>query len=189
MLLCEAAGFDVIIVETVGVGQSETAVHRMTDFFLLLMLAGAGDQLQGIKRGIMELCDALFLTKADGNNVQNVQRAQAEYMSALHFYPPKNSGWIPKVGRCSSLENTGMDAIWNVITEHHDWLNNRGFLHQNRLNQDLEWMHETLQNRILDNFYTHPEYTKILASLEEKIRNKEVTPFAAAEQLFGLIKD
>jgi LAO/AO transport system kinase len=188
MLLCEAAGFDVIIVETVGVGQSETAVHRMTDFFLLLMLAGAGDQLQGIKRGIMELCDALFLTKADGNNVQNVQRAKAEYMSALHFYPPKNSGWIPKVGSCSSLENAGMDTIWNVITEHREWLDSRGFLEQNRVDQDLEWMQETLQNRMLDSLYTHPEYTNALASIEEKIRNKEVTPFAAAEQLFGLIK-
>lgn len=188
MLLCEAAGFDVIIVETVGVGQSETAVHRMTDFFLLLMLAGAGDQLQGIKRGIMELCDALFLTKADGQNVQNVQRAKAEYMSALHFYPPKNSGWTPKVGSCSSLENTGMDAIWQVIVDHHDWLDSRGFLQQNRVDQDMEWMHETLQNRILDSFYTHPQYAHALTSLEEKIRNKELTPFAAAEQLFGLIK-
>jgi len=186
MLLCEAAGFDIIIIETVGVGQSETAVHRMTDFFMLLMLAGAGDQLQGIKRGIMELCDALFITKADGDNLKNVTRAKADYISALHFYPPKPSGWIPKVDACSSLDGSGMDKIWDVVNQHHEWLTNRGMLEQIRLEQDLEWMQETLRDKILDSFYADAQYRENLIRLEKQIREKQITPFKAAEELFEL---
>ncbi len=115
IILCEAAGFDTIIVETVGVGQSETAVHSMVDFFLLLMLAGAGDELQGIKRGIMEMADALVINKADGDNVKKAKLAQLEYKNALHLFPPSESGWIPTVNTCSSLNNKGIEEVWKVI--------------------------------------------------------------------------
>ena len=120
MLLCEAAGFDVILIETVGVGQSETTVAEITDFFLLLMLAGAGDELQGIKKGIMEMADALVITKADGDNVRMSQLAAREYANALRLFPPQDSGWEPEVLTCSSVEQKGLNEVWEVINRHHD---------------------------------------------------------------------
>lgn len=189
LLLCEAAGFDVILIETVGVGQSETAVHQMTDFFLLLMLAGAGDQLQGIKRGIMEMCDALVITKADGENKNAANRAKAEYLSALHFYPPKESGWIPKVDACSALTKEGMDRVWDIISQHHQWLSERGLLQSIRNFQDLSWMKETLTDKVLQNYFQSPEVIAEIKKIETEISAKKITPFQAAERLFGLKKN
>lgn len=185
MILCEAAGYDVIFIETVGVGQSETAVHQMTDFFLLLMLAGAGDQLQGIKRGIMEMCDALFITKADGDNVKNATRAKAEYTSALHFYPPKPTGWIPVVDICSSLDQTGIDNVWNYIMKHHRWLSERGQLELLRNQQDLDWMNDTLKERVLHAFFTSNDYLDQIVKIREDLLQKKLTPFQAADLLFN----
>ena len=122
ILLCEAAGYEIILIETVGVGQSEVAVHSMVDFFLLLMLAGAGDELQGIKRGIMEMADAIAITKADEDNIQNAKNARMEYKRALHLFPPTDNGWTPKVETCSSLNKDNIDSIWNIIEEHQEWL-------------------------------------------------------------------
>lgn len=185
LLLCEAAGFDFIIIETVGVGQSETAVHQMTDFFLLLMLAGAGDQLQGIKRGIMEMCDALIITKADGENEKKALRAKAEYTSALHFYPAKASGWIPKVSSCSALENKGIDEVYNIIQEHHRWFNERGLLQPLREQQDIQWMEDNIKDLILSKYFENPEFLTKLSQVKTLLHEKKITPFQAAEQMFG----
>ncbi|MEZ4800400.1 MAG: methylmalonyl Co-A mutase-associated GTPase MeaB [Flavobacteriales bacterium] len=189
MILCEAAGYNVIFIETVGVGQSETAVHQMTDFFLLLMLAGAGDQLQGIKRGIMEMCDALFITKADGDNKMNATRAKAEYTSALHFYPPKPSGWVPVVDICSSLDETGIDNVWNQIMKHHNWLSERGQLEVLRNQQDLDWMNDTLKERVLNAFFNSPEYLQKVVKIKDDLLQKKMTPFQAADLLFQAKKN
>ncbi|MFN6379157.1 MAG: methylmalonyl Co-A mutase-associated GTPase MeaB [Flavobacteriales bacterium] len=186
LLLCETAGFDFIIIETVGVGQSETAVHQMTDFFLLLMLAGAGDQLQGIKRGIMEMCDALIITKADGENEKKAMRAKAEYTSALHFYPAKTSGWIPKVSSCSALENKGIEDVYAIVQEHHRWFKERGLLQQLRDQQDVLWMEDNIKDRILSKYFENPEFQSKLKAVRQELSEKKITPFQAAERMFGL---
>lgn len=186
LLLCEAAGFDFIIIETVGVGQSETAVHQMTDFFLLLMLAGAGDQLQGIKRGIMEMCDALVITKADGENEKKAMRAKAEYTSALHFYPAKASGWIPKVSSCSAMENKGIEEVYSIIQEHHRWFKERGLLQQLRDEQDVQWMEDNIKDLILNKYFENPDFQSKLREVRQQLSEKKITPFQAAEQMFGL---
>mgnify|MGYP000032174458 CR=1 FL=1 len=131
--MCEAAGFNVVFIETVGVGQSETAVHSMVDFFLLLMLAGAGDELQGIKRGIMEMADAIAITKADGENVRKAEMAKIEYQNALHLFPPTESGWIPKVLTCSSLKREGIDKIWETIDSFINQLKDTNFFDKKRI--------------------------------------------------------
>lgn len=185
LLLCEAAGFDFIIIETVGVGQSETAVHQMTDFFLLLMLAGAGDQLQGIKRGIMEMCDALIITKADGENEKKALRAKAEYTSALHFYPPKTNGWLPKVSTCSALENKGIQEVYDIVEKHHKWLEERGLLMALREQQDTQWMEENLKELILQKYFEDIDFQKKLKEVKQLLSEKKITPFQAAERIFG----
>jgi LAO/AO transport system kinase len=144
IILCEAAGFDTIFIETVGVGQSETAVHSMVDFFLLLMLAGAGDELQGIKRGIMEMADAITINKADGQNVERAKLAQAEYRSALHLFPPTNSGWTPEVKTCSSLYHQDVDKIWDMILEYVKLTKENGYFESNRRSQAKYWMYESI---------------------------------------------
>lgn len=180
--LCEAAGFDVILVETVGVGQSETAVHTMTDFFLLLMLAGAGDQLQGIKRGIMEMCDALLITKSDGENVRNASRAKSEYFSALHLFPPKESGWTPRVESISALNGTGIEATWKIIAEHESWMKSRGLFEKNRQQQDINRMHEAVRDAIIDQFYADAKFIERLKEAEEAVRSGRMSPYDAAEE-------
>ncbi|MDX5482219.1 MAG: methylmalonyl Co-A mutase-associated GTPase MeaB, partial [Hymenobacteraceae bacterium] len=157
ILLCEAAGFDAIIVETVGVGQSETAVHAMVDFFLLLMLAGAGDELQGIKRGIMEMADAIAITKADGSNKDKAKAAKAEYQNALHLYPPAASGWLPKVSMCSALQNSGLDTIWQTIADYLQLTHQNGYFEKKRRDQNLQWMYEAIRQGLEDNFYGHQQ--------------------------------
>jgi LAO/AO transport system kinase len=185
LLLCEAAGFDFIIIETVGVGQSETAVHQMTDFFLLLMLAGAGDQLQGIKRGIMEMCDALIITKADGENEKKALRAKAEYTSALHFYPPKTNGWLPKVSTCSAFENKGIQEVYDIVVNHNKWLEERGLLKVLREQQDTQWMEENLKELILRKYFEDIDFQKKIKEVKQLLSEKKITPFQAAERIFG----
>lgn len=183
LLLCEAAGYNYILIETVGVGQSETAVHEMTDFFLLLMLSGAGDQLQGIKRGIMEMCDALVITKADGENKKMASKAMAEYKSALHFYPPKESGWMPRVASCSALENEGISQIISIIDDFIIWNQERGMIEKKRMNQDIQWMENSLKEKILYSYFSNEHFQRDFNQLKSKIEAKEITPFQAADTL------
>ncbi len=183
ILLCEAAGYDTIIVETVGVGQSETTVHGMTDFFLLLMLAGAGDQLQGIKRGIMEMCDTMLITKADGDNAPKAARAKSEYFSALHLFPARPSGWTPKVDVVSSTENLGIDRAWKIIEEFETWMKERGLFESNRQAQDLYWMHETVKDELISKFYSEAKNAASINRIEQEIREGKISPFEAAKRL------
>jgi LAO/AO transport system kinase len=183
ILLCEAAGYDVILVETVGVGQSETAVHAMTDFFVLLMLAGAGDQLQGIKRGIMEMCDAMIITKADGNNAGNASRAKAEYASALHLFPARDDGWFPPVMTTSALEGKGLDEVMRVMNEFVSWMQERGLLEERRNKQNLSWLHETVRAGIIHRFYHDPAVMTEVKKMEEAVKQGSLSPFQAAAEL------
>ncbi len=183
ILLCEAAGFDVILVETVGVGQSETAVHSMVDFFLLLKLAGAGDELQGIKRGIMEMADAIVINKADNTNKEKVQRAMTEFRHALHLYPEKTSGWNPPVMRCSALENTGITEIWDMLLQYLEKTKANGYFEQNRTAQNKNWFHQTVASLLQREFYKSPEIKKRSEELLQRIEKKEISPYAAARQL------
>lgn len=188
ILLCEAAGFDVILIETVGVGQSETAVHSMTDFFLLLKLAGAGDELQGIKRGIMEMADAIVINKADGENLRAAKKAKVEFNRALHLYPAKNSDWTPKVGVCSALENTGIDKIWKMIQTFEKQTKKNNFFNSNRKEQNKFWLLQTIDERLKNDFYQNETIKKALAEQLKAIEQNKTTPFAAANFLWTLKK-
>lgn len=181
--LCEAAGFDTIIIETVGVGQSETAVHSMVDFFLLLKIAGAGDELQGIKRGIMEMADAIVINKADGDNIKKAQFAKVEFNRALHLFPAKKSGWIPKTATCSALTLEGIPEVWNTITEFLDLTQTNSYFHQKRKEQNQFWMMETINDQLKSHFYSHPEIKQLLESSKKAVQNDEISPFAAAQHL------
>jgi len=184
IVLCEAAGFDVILIETVGVGQSETAVHSMVDFFLLLKLAGAGDELQGIKRGIMEMADLIAINKADGKNKQAAKIAKVEFNRALHLYPPKDNGWTPKVLQCSALENIGIEEIWQTIQE---YLNEtKAFFNEKRKQQNKYWLLQTIDDQLKTNFYRNKKVTSELSLLTEKVMNNKISPFIAAEQLLRI---
>ena len=187
IILCEAAGFDAVIVETVGVGQSETAVHAMVDFFLLLMLAGAGDELQGIKRGIMEMADAIAITKADGSNAQKAKAARAEYQNALHLYPMAASGWLPKVSVCSAVEQTGLDTIWQTMAEYLTLTQQNGFFDKKRRDQNLQWMYEAIRQGLEDNFYAHQQVKDQLAGIAEQVKEGKKSAFAAAAELLKLV--
>ncbi len=184
--LCEAAGFDVILIETVGVGQSETVVHSMVDFFLLLMLAGAGDELQGIKRGIMEMADALVITKADGENVKRANLARREYQNAMHLFPPKPNEWIPQSLTCSSLEGTNIAKIWEVIQSFERQTQLNGSFTGNRKQQDQFWFRETLEEMILSGVYAHETVTQELGKLQKAIADGTESSFSAAEKLYHL---
>ena len=183
IVLCEAAGFDTILVETVGVGQSETAVHSMVDFFLLLMLARAGDELQGVKRGIMEMADAVVITKADGDNKNHATRAKAEYQSALHLYPPTKSGWIPEVLICSAKDGTGISRVWETIDKYCAFARANKFLEQKRKNQSLYWMHETINDKLKDCFYQHSEINNQIEKYRKMVLDDKISSFIAARQL------
>lgn len=186
IFLCEAAGYDVILIETVGVGQSETLVHSMVDFFLLLMLSGAGDELQGIKRGIMEMADALVITKADGDNVKKANLARREYQNAMHLFPPKKSNWQPKALTCSSYNNTNMDMIWEAILAFENQTKINGYFAHNRKEQDKFWLRETLNESILRGFYGNENLHELLKEMDKKVINEEETSFTAAEKLYQL---
>lgn len=183
IILCEAAGYDVVFVETVGVGQSETAVHSMVDFFLLLMLAGAGDELQGIKRGIMEMADAIAITKADGSNVKKAQMAKAQYSSALHLFPIGDSGWSPKVLTCSALDNTGITDVWNMILEYLQFTRANKWFEKHRKEQSLYWMHATINNRLKDSFYLSDDMKEQIREVEKQVMDDKISSFIAAQKL------
>ena len=181
--LCEAAGFDTIIIETVGVGQSETAVHSMVDFFLLLKIAGAGDELQGIKRGIMEMADAIVINKADGDNIKKAQFAKVEFNRALHLFPAKKSGWTPKTATCSALTSEGIPEVWNTINEFLSLTQTNSYFFQKRKEQNQFWMLETINDQLKSNFYNNPEIQQQLESTKKAVQNDEISPFAAASLL------
>ncbi len=186
MSLCEAAGFDISLVETVGVGQSETAVHGMVDFFLLLKIAGAGDELQGIKRGIVEMADALVINKADGPNLEAARRAQTIFKNALHLYPPKPSGWTPEVLLCSSTEGTGIEEIRELIVNYRDEGLRKSTFQANRSRQNVSWMKRTVEEQLKSSFFSNPEVQLRYRELEKAVAEERITPFQAAEELLSL---
>ena len=183
MLLCEAAGFDVVLVETVGVGQSEITVRSMVDFFLLLMLAGAGDELQGLKKGVIELSDALVVTKADSDNVQQAERARAEYARALTFLSPVTRGWKVEALSCSSVTGVGIPELWALVERHQQQGQQSGTLQERRQAQALDWMHSLIARRLELDFYDNPAVTALRGELEQAVRQGQITPSAAATRL------
>lgn len=189
ILLCEACGFDVILIETVGVGQSEIAVHSMTDFFLLLMLAGAGDELQGIKRGIMEMADAILISKTDGENTKMANLARLDYKNALHLFPANPNNWIPKVETLSSLENHGIEKAWKMISEYKILTNENGFFKLGRTVQQKYWMNESLKEMVLNDFYNDSNYLELKTISENKLENGDITSFQAAEYIYNTLKN
>ena len=186
--LCETAGYDVILIETVGVGQSETAVHGMVDFFLLLKIAGAGDELQGIKRGIIEMADAIIINKADGDNLTAAKLAKVEFTRALHFYPAKDSGWTPRVELCSAIENKGIDAAWELISNYINHANEEGYFTKKRQEQNRFWLLQSIENQLKDQFFQDEIIAKELKTQLELIAKNKRSPFAAAEYLLNLQK-
>lgn len=181
--LCEACGFDTIIIETVGVGQSETAVHSMVDFFLLLKIAGAGDELQGIKRGIMEMADAIVINKSDGDNIKKSNLAKVEFGRALHLFPTKKSGWIPTTSTCSSITREGIPEVWETINKYVSQTQTNNFFFDKRKDQNQYWMLETINEQLKTNFYHHPDIEKLLDVNKKAVQNDEISPFAAAQLL------
>ncbi|MEM6516081.1 MAG: methylmalonyl Co-A mutase-associated GTPase MeaB [Bacteroidota bacterium] len=186
IILCEAAGFDSIIIETVGVGQSETAVHSMVDFFLLLKLAGAGDELQGIKRGIIEMADAIAINKADGENLKAAKMAKVEFNRALHLYPEKQSNWQPKVTLCSALNNEGINDVWQLVEGYLSVVNDNGYFNSNRNEQNKFWLLQTIEDRLKSDFFNTPKIKTELDKQLKMIEAGKTTPFAAAEYLLGM---
>jgi len=183
IILCEAAGFDVIFVETVGVGQSETAVHSMVDFFLLLMLAGAGDELQGIKRGIIEMADAIFINKADGDNLVKAKAARVEYANALHLFPPASSGWQPVVDICSARTNLGIARVWEVMAEYQRKTFENGYFIQRRMEQNRQIMRETIEAGLHEHFFSRKEIAGRLRQVDQDILSGHANPYAVAQEL------
>ena len=181
--LCEAAGFDTILIETVGVGQSETAVHSMVDFFLLLKISGAGDELQGIKRGIMEMADAIVINKADGENIKKANLAKAEFNRALHLFPAKKSGWTPTTSTCSAITHEGIREVWETILTFIELTKGNNYFFEKRKEQNQYWMLETINEQLKTNFYNHPEIQNLLDSTKKAVQNDEISPFAAAQLL------
>lgn len=188
IILCEAAGYDVILIETVGVGQSETVVHSMVDFFLLLKLPGAGDELQGIKRGIIEMADAIVINKADGANLKAARIAQTDFTSALHFYPSKENGWVPKVLSCSALKNEGIDEVWKLIEVHHKQSKASGSFITRRKQQNKHWLLRTVEDKLMRDFYENAAIKEHLQKMMASVLENEISPFTAAEQLLSLYK-
>jgi LAO/AO transport system kinase len=188
MLACEAAGYDVVIIETVGVGQSETTVASMVDFFLVLMIAGAGDELQGIKKGVLEVADAIVINKADGDNINRAKMARREYEAALHMLMPASANWSPPVLTCSSLFSEGIETIWKTILDHKQKFIKSGEFDVKRKEQALEWMHFLLEDGLRSWFYTNPEVAQLLPGLKKDIAELKISPTAAADRLLSLLK-
>jgi len=186
IVVCEAAGFDVIIVETVGVGQSETTVASMVDFFLVLMLAGAGDELQGIKKGVLELADAIAINKADGDNIQNAQKAKIEYEKALNLLTPSSKNWSPPVLTCSALTMDGIEDIWQTILEHKKKLEISGELREKRRGQALDWLWALVEEGLKDRFYRNPNVEKSLPQIIKAVEKGKTAPTIAADTLLNL---
>lgn len=183
IILCEAAGFNTILVETVGVGQSEIAVHSMVDFFLLLMIGGAGDELQGIKRGIMEMADAVVINKADGDNLNRVNVAMAELRSALHYFPPTESGWQPVCEACSAITKNGIAKVEEVIDNYVNFTKANGYFDQRRLQQSKQIMMTVIDQALHDHFYQQPEIKKMLLKTEAELNQEKISAYVAAQQL------
>ena len=188
MLLCEAAGYDIILIETVGVGQSETAVHGMTDFFLLLMLSGAGDELQGIKKGIMEMADMVVINKADGDNIRKSEMAKRQYENALHIFPQSESGWTPVVSTASSIKNIGIDIVWDKITEYKKMVTKNGYFNKNRDRQQIQWMYNNIKEELKRLFYNSENIINHLKILEKDIIDSKISPVKAAEKVIDEFK-
>lgn len=181
IILCEAAGFDRIIVETVGVGQSETAVSSMVDFFLLLQLAGTGDELQGIKRGIMEMADGIAINKADGDNIKKAELAQRHFKNALHLFPLPESGWAPEVITYSGYYELNIDKVLTMIDDYMQFTKKNNYFEHKRANQNKYWMFETINSQIRLHFYQHPPIQNLLNELEQQVVNSQISSFAAAK--------
>jgi len=189
MMVCEAAGFDVMIVETVGVGQSETAVASMVDFFLVLMIAGAGDELQGIKKGILELADAVVVNKADGDNIEKTEFTRKQYDSALRFLAPSSPSWTPPVMTCSALEMVGIEKIWEIVLDHRKKLLATGELEANRKRQAVDWMWSLIKEGLKKRFYQNPDVKKMLPKIAKEVENgTTASALAASRLLFFLDK-
>ena len=185
IILCEAAGFNTIFIETVGVGQSETVVHSMVDFFLLIQIAGAGDELQGIKRGIMEMTDSIVINKADGDNLEKAELAAAQFRSALHLFPPTGSGWNPLVLTCSSLENRGITQVWNTINDYVKLTQSNGYFKNRRHDQARYWMYETINETLRNNFYYNSHIRPKLQAYEQLVLTDGMSSFIAAHELLA----
>ena len=183
IVLCEAAGFDTILIETVGVGQSETAAHSMVDFFLLLQVTGTGDELQGIKRGIMEMADGIAINKCDGTNIERAQAARVSFKNALALFPPTESGWKPYAETCSSVEKTGIKEVWNMIEEYIRFTRANGYFDYKRTQQAKYWMYETINASLLNSFYQSPDLEPLIEQYEQRVLNNEISSFIAAGDL------
>ncbi len=186
IVLCEAAGFDTIFVETVGVGQSETAVHSMVDFFLLIQLAGTGDELQGIKRGIMEMADGIIINKADGDNVDKANLAASQYRNALHLFPPAASGWTPKVLTYSGYYKIGIKKIWDMVDEYMRFTKDNGYFYLKRNEQAKYWMYETIEESLRNAFYHNPAVCSSIKEAEEQVLNNQISSFVAAHRMMDV---
>jgi LAO/AO transport system kinase len=183
IVLCEAAGFDMIFVETVGVGQSDTAVHSMVDFFLLIQLTGTGDELQGIKRGIMEMADGIAINKCDGNNVEKAKVAKTLFKNALQLFPAHEAGWTPDVITCSAIEKNGIPEVWDMVEEYVRFTKENGYFQQKRNAQSKYWMYESINEKLKSHFYSNPAIQKLLIENEQKVLNNEISSFVAAKNL------
>lgn len=188
IILCEAAGFDVIIIETVGVGQSETAVKNMVDFFMLLLISGAGDELQGMKRGIMEMADGIWINKADGDNLRKAKLAASEVKRALHLFPADSRGWTIPASTCSALEELGLAEMWQAILEYKTLTDKSGYFNSNRTKQLESWLKESIEEDVLNSFYDDAEVQKALQKFKEEVTGLQKTPFQAAENLLDIYK-
>ena len=189
IILCEAAGFDTIFVETVGVGQSETAVHSMVDFFLLIQLAGTGDELQGIKRGIMEMADGIIINKADGDNIEKANLAAAQFRNALHLFPPADSGWFPNVLTYSGYYKLGIKEIWDMVDEYVVFTQKNGYFDYKRNEQAKYWMYESINETLQNTFYHNPAVEGMLSVTEKQVLNNEISSFVAAKRMMDLFLD
>lgn len=186
IILCEAAGFDTLFVETVGVGQSETAVHSMVDFFLLIQLAGTGDELQGIKRGIMEMADGIIINKADGDNIDKANLAASQYRNALHLFPPSASGWTPKVLTYSGYYNIGIKKIWDMVDEYIRFTKENGYFFLKRNEQAKYWMYESINEALRNAFYRNPAVQASLKETEEQVLNNQISSFVGAHRMMEI---
>lgn len=185
IVLCEAAGFDTIIVETVGVGQSETAAHSMVDFFLLLQVTGTGDELQGIKRGIMEMADGIAINKCDGNNVEKAQAARVSFKNALALFPPTESGWKPYAVTCSAIEHTGVQDVWKMVEDYVQFTKGNGYFDAHRTEQSEYWMFETINSALLGGFYNNPKMELLTEEYKNRVLNNQISSFIAANELIN----
>lgn len=186
IILCEAAGFDKIFVETVGVGQSETACHSMVDFFLLIQVAGTGDELQGIKRGIMEISDGIVINKCDGDNVDKCHLAATSLKNALHFFPPHESGWTPQVLCYSGFYGLGIREVWDMVYQYIDFVKGNGYFEYRRNEQAKYWMYETINEHLRNHFYNNREMQQRLQQAEKLVLTGEKTSFMAAADLLDI---